>query len=364
MKILIVFRDNQETDNLFVPILWRALKNQGLNIECSLNDFWEKDDFYDIIHFQWPEEVLGWNCQDVLKAELLQKRINFFRKNGSKFIYTRHNTCPHFSNNLALIKAYEIIEKESDLIIHMGQYSENEFNKKYPNKKNKIILHHIYENTYNESMTREEARKKLNIPIDKFVITAFGKFRNNEEVSLIYQAYKNLKLNNKFLVAPRLFPFSNHPEQSNIIKRIASYLGYHIAIPILNKYYHMLSGGNDDIVPNDELSTYMIASDIVFIQRVHILNSGNIPLAFLFKKVPVGPASGNVGEWLKETGNPTFEVKKPKSIIEALYQGIALSKAGQGEKNYLYSKENCNVKRISELYLKAYIELLTQTNNK
>lgn len=363
MKILIVFRDDQETDNLFVPILWGALKNLGLDIQCSVNDFWEKNDFYDIIHFQWPEEVLGWNCDDVLKAEQLQKRINSFRKNGTKFIYTRHNSCPHYSNNLALIKAYEIIEKESDFIIHMGKYSENEFNKKYPNKKSRIILHHIYENVYNEKMTCEEARKKLNIPKDKFVITAFGKFRNNEEVNLIYKAYKNLKLKNKFLVAPRLFPFSKHPKQSNILKQFASYLGYYIAIPILNKYYHMLSGGNDDIVPNDDLSTYMIASDIVFIQRVHILNSGNIPLAFLFKKVPVGPKTGNVGEWLKETGNPTFEANKTESIIDALNHGIALSKGGQGDKNYLYALKHCNIADISKLYLDAYKELLTETNN-
>ena len=359
MKILIVFRENQDTDNLFVPVLWKALKNQGVDIFCSVDNFWESNDLYDIIHFQWPEEVVGWNCNDIVKVELLKERIDFFRNKGTKFIYTRHNNCPHYSNNFALIKAYEIIEKESDLIIHMGKYSKDEFSKKYPEKKNKIILHHIYENTYNENITREEARKILNIPIDKFVITSFGKFRNKEEIKLVYQAYKKLKLNNKFLVAPRLFPFSKHPKHSNILKRFISLMAYYIAIPILNRYYHMKSGGNEDIVPNDNLPIYIIASDIIFIQRIHILNSGNIPLAFLFKKIPVGPKCGNVGEWLKATGNPTFDVRNIQDVTDALNQGIELSKVGQGYKNYLYALRYCNIARISKLYLDAYKELLT-----
>ena len=53
MKVLIVFED-KNVDNLFVPILCRGLQAIGVEVECSVEKFWNEDTFYDIIHFQWP----------------------------------------------------------------------------------------------------------------------------------------------------------------------------------------------------------------------------------------------------------------------------------------------------------------------
>lgn len=54
IKALIVFRENGETDNLFVPILCDAIRMAGINVRYSQKEFWESDTTYDIIHFQWP----------------------------------------------------------------------------------------------------------------------------------------------------------------------------------------------------------------------------------------------------------------------------------------------------------------------
>ena len=58
IKALIVFRDNGDTDNLYVPILCDAIRTTGIDVRCSTNEFWNSDTPYDIIHFQWPEEVM------------------------------------------------------------------------------------------------------------------------------------------------------------------------------------------------------------------------------------------------------------------------------------------------------------------
>lgn len=57
IKALIVFREDGDTDNLFVPILCDAIRAGGIDVRCSTKEFWESDKTYDIIHFQWPEEV-------------------------------------------------------------------------------------------------------------------------------------------------------------------------------------------------------------------------------------------------------------------------------------------------------------------
>ena len=109
IKALIVFREISDTDNLFAPILCDAIRMTGIDVRCSKEAFWESDTAYDIIHFQWPEEVVGWNCDDPDVIRRLEERIRFFRSRGAHFVYTRHNERPHYANDI-ISRAYDIIE--------------------------------------------------------------------------------------------------------------------------------------------------------------------------------------------------------------------------------------------------------------
>jgi glycosyltransferase involved in cell wall biosynthesis len=92
--------------------------------------------------------------------------------------------------------------------------------------------------------------------------------------------------------------------------------------------------------------------------QIKVLNSGLLPLAFTFGKVVVGPDLGNVGEILKQCGNPVFDPKNYRSASVALMQGIELSKEGKGEENYLYAKENWSQEATQEKYEKLFEELI------
>ena len=94
IKALIVFRENGDTDNLFVPILCDAIRTTGIDVRCSTNEFWNSDTPYDIIHFQWPEEVMEGNCDDPDRICRLKECIAFFRSRGARFVYTRLNVRP------------------------------------------------------------------------------------------------------------------------------------------------------------------------------------------------------------------------------------------------------------------------------
>lgn len=351
MKVLIVFRED-DTDNLFVHILCRAIREQGVIAHCSLRDFWEKNEPYDIIHFQWPEEVVGWNCHNPDTVKQLQQRIDYFRSLGTRFVYTRHNTAPHYANPV-IRQAYEVIESCSDTVVHMGRYSQCEFQSRYPDSRSVVIPHPIYEHTYNENISRAEARRKLNIPEDRFVITAFGKFRNNDEIRMVLKSFLRLRMPKKFLLAPRMLPFSKKPGHRNAWKRALSYVGYRLA-PLLLKLCNVRAGASEELVDNSELHYYIAASDLIFVQRKRILNSGNVPLAFLFHKVVIGPYTGNVGELLQETGNPAFDPNDTKSIVQALKQAKQLSEAGKGEENYQYARRFMNLKKVAAAYVEVY----------
>ena len=358
LKALIVFRENGDTDNLFVPILCDAIRTTGVDVKCSLEEFWTSTMVYDIIHFQWPEEVVGWNCNDPDTITRLKERITFFRQGGTRFVYTRHNVHPHYANKI-ISQAYDIIESESDIIVHMGQYSLDEFVAQHPGSRNIIIPHHIYEYTYNENISTERARQYLKLPQDAFIVTAFGKFRNKEEMRMVAGAFHEWKEEKKLLLAPRFYPFSRTQSYGkNFLKRWASRLGYYVVIPLINRLLKMHAGANDELIDNCDLPYYIAASDLIFIQRKDILNSGNIPLAFLFHKIVVGCNHGNVGELLQKTGNPTFDPENRKDIIQALRNARQMAVYYKGESNYNYAKEHMSINVVGNAYAQTYKEIL------
>lgn len=353
MKVLIVYTQKNNIDNPYVSTLYNALKKKGTDIICSVNEFWYSETIYDVIHFQWPEEIINWDYSNPDIINELKQRIDYLHLKGSKFVYTRHNIHAH-KNSYIINTIYNIIEMDSDLIIHMGNYSLNNFKQIYPNSNNLIIPHHIYENTYAENIDIKYARTKLNIPNNKFVITCFGAFRNKTEVAMVLSGFLRLKIKNKFLLAPRLVYINKHPKPPKYLKIIISYLIYNILIPFVNLSSKIYIKSGDQLISNQDVPLYLSASDIIFIQRKDILNSGNVPLAFLFQKVVVGPDVGDVGEILRQTKNPTFNPNNIPSIVSAIYKAKHLSEIGLGKINYQYAKENLNINKISDLYINAY----------
>lgn len=298
VKALIVFRENGDTDNLFVPILCDAIRMDGIDVRCSIKEFWDSNTAYDIIHFQWPEEVIGWTCSDPDTIRRLEERIRFFSFTRNT-VYLHTAQCPSAYANKIISRAYDIIESQSDIVVHMGRFSHDEFLTKYPGSQNVVIPHHIYQYTYKEDISVERARQYLNLSQEAFIVTAFGKFRNRGEIRMVLGAFRCLgRGTQKCLLAPRFYPFSRRNNYGkNFIKRWASRIGYYLLMPLLNRMFKLQAGANDELIDNCDLPYYIAASDIILIQRKDVLNSANIPLAFLFHKVAVGPDTGNMGDY-------------------------------------------------------------------
>ncbi|HBN06291.1 MAG TPA: hypothetical protein DD434_10970 [Bacteroidales bacterium] len=351
MRILFVYREFLN-DNLFVHTLVKELKKRNHEVDSSVDNFWDNNKKYDIVNIQWPEEIFKYIIEkiDVVK---LKNRIEDLKKQKTGILYTRHNSSPHFRNDNVL-KLYHLVEQSADGIIHMGKFSINEILETEPNIKSKnfLIPHHIYENTYNENISKEDARKKLNLPLEKFIILSFGRFRDNSELFMLLNAYLSLRIKDKYLLAPRMLNFS---KKKSLLKNLI-----YSFINIFFKVYSINSNNYDEIIDNDLLPYYLAASDVVFIQRKKILNSGNLPLGFLFKKVVLGPNCGNVNEILFETGNPIFEPNDNESIVKALENSYKLYIENHGYDNYNYAIKNMGINFVVDKYEKAYLSVIAE----
>lgn len=348
MKILMVIRYDS-VPNPYVNSLMNGLTKCGNEVVCSLEVFWGSFDCFDLIFFQWPESIFEWN-KNHIDIQKLSKHFDKIKKANIKTVITCHNLHPH-NFDPKTTKLYDFIYSKVDAFHHMGEYSYELLKKKYPHQYHFIAPHHVADTLWTNSFCADEAKKKINISTNNIVVSSFGEFRNKDEVQLFLKMAKDISNRNVTFLAPRI-PFGNF------------YNGRWINKTIKNLYrfilYKILGIKYSGFLPDEELRIWLSASDIVFIQRKEILNSGNLPLAFSAGKVVVGPSRGNVGEILKETSNYIFDPNDRASVKKAVKDAITSVKNNNqlGFNNYQYARCNWSTKRVCGLINKEFLIIL------
>ena len=360
MKIyFVVQKPSERTINHFVSSLGNALQKQGCEVVYGLNLLWTDEVLgYDIIHFQWPEGLFGLFGHQVTDEELtrVNQRLVWLKEHGKKLFYTCHNLKPHTNKNENLLRLYELIYSNAEYVHHLGSYSCDLLQSQYPNACHVVIPHHIYDNVLSFSVTQQEARQRLHLPQDKKIILSFGKFRNNKERQFVLNI-KN-KCNHSplfgreaggeaFFLMPGFYRETLHTwNPKKFITRLYHTIRYKLkGIRFCN-----------EAIPDDLMQCYFCAADVVLIQRLDILNSGNLPMAFHAGKVVVGPDVGNVGPILHETSNFTFDPHDMRSAVSALIN--ALEATSKGGENKTYATEHWSSERIAASLLKYYQQAL------
>ena len=358
MKIYFVVKEPSErTINHFVSSLGNALQKQGCEVVYGLERLWTDEVLdCDIVHFQWPEGIFGLFGHRVTEEELLRmkQRLTFLKENGKRIFCTCHNLKPHTNKDKGVLHLYEMLYSNADCLVHLGKYSCDLLRPQYPNVQHVIIPHHIYDNVISFSVSQHEARQRLHLPQDRRIILSFGKFRNDQERNFVLNLKKGIKNSSLFTLHSSLFVMPGFYRETlytwnprKFITRLFQTLNYRLkGIQFSN-----------DVIPDDLMQCYFCAADVILIQRLDILNSGNLPMAFAAGKVVVGPDVGNVGQILHETGNITFDPKHTESAVSALQS--ALKATSKGAENKEYATKNWSSDMIATKLLKCYQKALS-----
>ena len=362
MKIYFVVKEPSErTINHFVSSLGNALQKQGCEVSYGLKLLWTDEVLgYDIIHFQWPEGLFGLFGHQVLKR--VNQRLVWLKEHGKRIFYTCHNLKPHTNKNENLLCLYELICNHADYVHHLGNYSCELFQSQYPNACHVVIPHHIYDNVLSFSVSRQEARQRLHLPQDKKIILSFGKFRNDKERNFVLSLKEKIEVQPSAAEALRATPSK---ERNSVLFLMPGFYRQtlHTWNPkkLVPRLYHTLCYRlkgiqfSNEVIPDDMMQYYFCAADVVLIQRLDILNSGNLPMAFHAGKVVVGPEVGNVGEILRQTGNYFFNPKSMNTAADSLHK--ALNDTGKGEENYEYAMKYWSANIIASKLLESYEDL-------
>lgn len=345
MKVYFVVPEPSERMfNHFVPSLGNALQQQGCEVVYGLERLWTDEVYdFDIVHFQWPEYIWGpqkrvFTDNDITR---LSHRLAQLKEKGVRLFVQVHNLKPHAKNDHHVLRLYELLYQQADVIVHMGNYSRDLLQPEYPHARHVVIPHHIYDNVYSFNISQVEARQRLHLPIDKKIILSFGKFRTDKERQFVLSLKK--ESTSSLFVMPGFYRETLHTW--NLRKFITRL--YHTC-----KYKLKGIQFSNEIIPDDMMQCYFCAADVVLLQRLDTLNSGNLPMAFHAGKVVVGPDVGNVGEILRDTGNFTFDPQDMRSAMNALQK--ALAETAKGKENKTYAAEHWSSKRVAALLMGYY----------
>lgn len=341
--------------------------NQAISCRVELTHdeklFWNRQGNFDIVHLHFPEymtfhheEQYASGLQDSLIEET-RSCLQWWSERA-RIVITRHVLLPHDAlQDPQWEKMYEAVYQYCDGVVHFATASIDEFKNRYSKTEfyhnhpiHFVIPHHNYASLPN-TIQRDEARAKLGIPLDRKVMLVFGAIRNMEERSLILETFQSLKIHHKLLLVSRW------KEQLVNVRWIR--LKYWLRD--LSRLYYRLHPNyhfNYGFVDEADTQIYLNAADLLFIPRLKVLNSGNITLGMTFGKVVVGPDSWDVGQLLKETGNPVFDPNHPATAAKAVEKGFSLAAEGKiGQANQTLALNEWSATQCAEKYLQFYQEV-------
>ena len=348
----IYFAINEEKfPNPFVSVLAKRLKEIAPETEIVLgiSTFWSDEIFScDIVHIHWPEILIRESGKT--PAEL-RERLAEIKSHNGKIVATCHNITAHYAKFSWQKDAYTIVYNACDLILHMGNHSLNLFKEMYPDSKNVILPHHVYDDRYNELISKQDAAKKLGLNPKTTYILCLGAFRDNQERELLLGLSGFLKKKSIKILAPSFY-IAPKPRNLRAIIRIFMLRLREIK---LNLQKNIITCSK--FISDDEIPLMGAVADIMLLQRIAILNSGNLPMGFHLGKVVVGPNTGNVGEQLIQTGNPAFDINRPESLSESIEKGLELAKAGLGARNKDFARQHLSSTVIAQQLHHYYKQL-------
>ena len=314
MTILVA--DNIET-NSYVTSLVEAYKKTGHQVLCGLHNFFYSNFKPDMLHIQWPEKLYSWypfsRLNEQEKYDKIEERLKWYRENKVFIVHTIHNIKPHIPAKLDFEeKIFKLVINYSDLLSHHCKRSIELLKEIYPaviNKKN--IANHLGDYLIDfKNISKVEARKKLGISLDKYVILNFGSQQKYKGENFIESVFNKLQIKNKFLLTGGSYRYFGYGRMFTILKMIKNFEKVHL-FHTNKKYYYRA-------IHPDEVSYFFSSSDLVFMAHTGSLNSGILSMAATYSKPVVFPNIGCFKEQMESWNYRCYDNYNIKDAIKGI----------------------------------------------
>ncbi|MCP4005094.1 MAG: glycosyltransferase family 4 protein [bacterium] len=322
--------------NSYLELLGEALAEEGWTVEYAFPP--NPDSLAPITWIHWPEQLTDYQRPSADDVERIGAWLQASARQGV-LVWTVHNTHRHgMPDDPGFRALYELTARHAQVHLHHGHRSVERVRAEFPAAEpivTSVFRHGGYWDLLGEH-TRESARASLGIAPDARVLLVFGQVRESREYMLALRAARVKGW--RVLVAGQL-PRVRRRERP----------GFWLAVRRAGDRFEHRAGPFEP----EQVDRLVKAADAVLIPRYECLNSGNVFLGFTFSLPVLGPDVGNVGEVLRETGNPLFEPGRAGDLERALLELSHQDGPALGRRNANWLEQNCQWEQAARIAIDA-----------
>jgi len=309
MKILITI---DEILNEYIPCLIKAYRENGNEVVTGSFNFYQSNYQPDVLHIHWPELLYRRHRLVFDRPEqVITERIRWYKSQGAKIVFTFHDIRPHEVNKEEQeLQIYNSIITLSDIIVHHGQSSVKLAVAEYPvvGSKANIVCHHGDYLIQYRDISKQEARKHLNLPLNKFILLNFGNIRPYKGFDLLKKIFRRWRRKDKFLLVAGQYSIP----PGDLLRRFYQKWSYNVSRHANNHRFYFQK------IRNVDIGYYFSAADAVIITHTSGLTSGILAMAATFRKPAIYPEIGNFQEQMQDWVAESYAVGNVNAALESL----------------------------------------------
>ncbi|MHA1819927.1 MAG: glycosyltransferase [Promethearchaeota archaeon] len=259
-----------------------------------------------LVFFNW------FNYESLKGAIRFFSKVIIYKLLGIKIVWMVHNIIPHVIYNYKMMYLQrKLFSRFVDRFIFFNYNNMRVFEKYFKMKvahKSSIVLHPPFPIEI-PPLSKEEARQKMGLPLDKKIILHFGAIMDYKGVIELIDVIKKLQEDEP---NPPLFVLLGRPKKDISKEELES------ALKQLKDYIWV-----NRFLPETDLSAYLLSADVIPMNFKIIFNSSTFPLAKRFPARIIVPKMSGLLEQDKY-GYPSifFKPNDPDALYSALKEGL------------------------------------------
>ncbi len=295
--------------------------------------WWLRRQGYSVVHVHWLYVFpFVW---------LMKLFVRWCRVLGYRLVWTVHNVLPHEASAVDVEKTRWLYLQADAVFVH---YEANVERLRdildVDTGKVTVIAHPTFEDSYPDEVDRDEARRRLGIPLEKKVALCFGMMRPYKGMEVFADAMAGLDDDYLGLVV-------GSGESREVVASLQEKERSVSNLRVVPRY-----------VPDQEVQLYFNAADVVVLPYRRISTSGVVPLAYSFHRPVVTTHCGGMPEVVRE-GETGLLV--PPGDVDALRDAVvelfSMDYQGMGDRAYVWATSRFSWRRLAGRTAGVYREV-------
>lgn len=302
----IIFIPDYSKDNPYQELLSKSLNNLGVNVgmvnTIRVRDVFKQKEKINVLHVHWTNVLLWPPFIPMLKLMLI-------RIMGTRIVWTMHNLTNHEQSHPRYEKFfnYFLLIIANKIIVHSesGKKIVSNYFRFLKKGKVKIIPIGHYIGYYNNDISKEEARRFLNLNESNTVLLFLGYIRKYKGLTNLINSFKQINDDQiKLLIAGKT-------NDKWIEEEVLSNCRDDRRIKLIFEY-----------IPTDMIQVYMNAADLYICPFENILTSSSVILAMSFARPVIAPDIGCIRDTIDNEGGFLYDASDSNALLETMTTAI------------------------------------------